>query len=64
MAALPQRPGHERMFFGQQSRVTRTVLGRASLVGLLGLAVFTLMLAQGLLHVLNAANPVMPLDGC
>ena len=47
---------------GQHSRVTRTVLGRLALAGLLGLAAVTLMLSQGLLPVPNAVNPFMPLD--
>jgi hypothetical protein len=47
---------------GHHSRVTRTVVGRLVLAGLLGLAAFTLMLSQGLLPVPNAVNPFMPLD--
>ena len=46
----------------QHSSVTRTVLGRLLLAGLLGLAACCLMLAHGLLPVPNALNPFMPLD--
>jgi hypothetical protein len=52
---LARRPGHEGTV--QHSSVTRTVLGRLLLAGLLGLAAFSLRL----LPVPNALNPFMDL---
>ena len=46
----------------QDARLIRTLLGRLLLAGLVGLAAFTLLLAEDLLPVPARLNPFMPLD--